>query len=149
MRLDRVEQPTFEFVENFCNQLQKLNVHDFISKEQSNFFENKKKNINENEIISLMDFSENLAFEIQDAAQAYYYAKVQCTIHPICIYYKENGFLKEKSVIIIAESLNHNVEAVYLFQTKLVEYVKEVFGTKKYHFSLMEHLLNIKTKKTF
>lgn len=34
-------------------------------------------------------------------------------------------------MIVIAESLKHNVEAVYLFQTKLVEYVEEVLDKNK------------------
>lgn len=118
MRLERVEQPVYEFVNNFCNQLKTLNAHDYISKEQSNSFKKQKESLKENEIIALMDFSENLAFEIQDAVQSYYYAKIQCTIHPICIYFKENGEVKQKSIIVIAESLSHNVQAVYLFQKK-------------------------------
>lgn len=135
MRLDRVEQPVNEFVDNFCNDLKKLNAHDFISKEQSNFFKSQKEKLKEDEMIALMDFSENLAFEIQDAAQSYYYAKIQCTIHPICIYHKENGELKQKSIIVIAESLKHDVKAVYLFQKKLVQYVKKsIQGVKKIFF---------------
>lgn len=126
-----------------------LNSHDFIAKEQSNFFKSQKENLNENEIIALMDFSENLAFEIQDAAQAYYYAKILCTIHPICIYYKKNGELKQQSIIIIAESLSHNVQAVYLFQTKLVQYVKSVLGTKKIIFFSDGAPSQYKNKKNF
>lgn len=84
----------------------------------------------ENEAI-MMDFSENLAFDTQDAVQPAYYFKVQCTIHPICIYYKDNGELKQQSVIIIAESLKHNVEAVHLFLQKLVEYLKKDYRLKK------------------
>lgn len=62
------------------------------------------------------------------AAQGYYYVKTQCTIHPICLYYKDGGELKHKSIIIIAESLKHNVEAEHLFQTKLIKYLKAFFG---------------------
>lgn len=149
MRLDRVEQPVNEFVDYFCGQLIKLNTHDYISKQQSNFFKNLKENLSEHEIIAIMDFSENLAFEIQDAAQSYYYAKIQCTIHPICIYYKKDGELKQQSIIVIAESLNHNVQAVYLFQTKLVQYVESVFGTKKIIFFSDGAPSQYKNKKNF
>lgn len=104
MHLERVTRPVYEFTDIFCKQLKNFNSHDYISKKQSNFFKHKKEHLSENEMIVLMDFSENLAFEIQDAAQAYHYAKDQCTIHPICLYYKENGDLKHQSIIIIAES---------------------------------------------
>lgn len=149
MRLEQVELPVFEFVNDYCDKLRKLNEHDFITKKQSNFFKNLKEILNENEMITLMDFSENIAFEIQDAAQSYYYGKIQCTLHPICLYFKQNGELKHKSIIIIAESLKHNVEAVYLFQTKLVQYVKSDFGNKKIIFFTDGAPSQYKNKKNF
>lgn len=115
-------------IQNVFNQLKVLVKHDFIAKQQSNYFKNLKEELLEDEVIVLCNFSENLAFEIQDSAQSYYYAKTQCTLHPICIYYKEGIELKQKSIIIIAESLKHTVEAVYLFQTKMIEYFKAFFG---------------------
>lgn len=149
MALAKVEQPVFEFINDFCEKLRKLNEHDFIAEQQSNYFKNLKQNLDENSLIVLMDFSENIAFEIQFAAQAYYYQKPQCTIHPICLYFKQNGELKEKSIIIIAESLNHNVTSVYLFQTKLVDYIKSVFGNKKIVFFTDGAPSQYKNKKNF
>lgn len=90
-----------------------------------------KKNLNENELIVLMDFSENLSFEIQDAVQSAYFNKPQSTLYTICIYSKSNDKLITKSMIGIAESLKHNVEAVYAFQTKLVEYIKKEYSDAK------------------
>lgn len=94
-------------------------------------------------------FSENLSFEIQDAAQAFYYNKPQSTIHPICIYFKSNNELKCKSIIIIAESLKHNVEAVYQFQRKLVEFIKSQYGNKKIISFLDGAASQYKNKKNF
>lgn len=149
MHLDRVTQSVDKFIDNFCKQLKKLVTHDYISKQQSDFFKQKKENLADNEIIALMDFSENLAFEIQDAAQAYYYAKNQCTIHPICLYYKENDEVKHKSIIIIAESLSHTVPAVYLFQSKLVQYIKDEFGNKNIIFFTDGAPSHYKNRKSF
>lgn len=131
-RLENIEQPVFAFVDNFCEQLKSLVEHDFIAKKQADYLKNLKEKLGSQQLIAIMDFSENLAFEIQNAVQSYYYAKQQCTLHPICLYYKENNELKQRSIIIIAESLKHNVEAVYLFQSKLVEYLKKTneFKTK-------------------
>lgn len=106
-------------------------MHDFITEKQSNYFKNRKEKLEEDEVIAIMDFSENIAFEMQNAAQSYYYSKIQATIHPICMYYKTNGELQQKSMIIIAQSKEHIVESVYLFQTKLVEYVKTVLKKSK------------------
>lgn len=97
-----------------------------------------------------MDFSENLSFEIQDAAQAFYYNKPQCTIHPICIYVREGDQeAKPKSLIVIAESLKHNVEAVYEFQKKLIELIKKKYGNKKIIFFSDGAASQYKNKKNF
>lgn len=126
--MENIQQAYDTFVDGFCEQLKVLVKHDFIAKEQSNYLKASKEYLLDNEIIVLMDFSENLSFDIQDAAQSYYYSKNQSTIHPICIYYRDGTQLKQQSIIIIAESLKHTVEAVYLFQIKLVSYLKVLFG---------------------
>lgn len=149
MRLETVEKSIYDFVDTFCDQIRALNKHDFITKKQSNYLKDKKENLENDEIIVLMDFSENLSFEIQDAAQAFYYNKPQCTLHPICIYFKADNELKIKSLIIIAENLKHNVEAVYQFQTKLVEYVKRQYGNKKIIFFTDGAASQYKNKKNF
>lgn len=86
-----------------------------------------KEDLSENDVIVLIDFSENYAFQIQDSIQAAYFDQPQCTIHPICFYYKEGNDVKQKSIIVIAESLDHIVASVYLFQTKMIEYFKTFF----------------------
>lgn len=149
MRLERLQRRVFEFVDEFCHQLKKLNTHDFIAKKQSNYFKEKKENLPENEIIVLMDFSENLAFEIQDAVQQHHYSKNQCTIFPVCIYFKENGELKNKSLIFIAESLKHDVAAVYLFKKKLIPYIKTFYGNRKILFFTDGAPSHFKNKKSF
>lgn len=128
-----------EFMQDFCGKLVNLNVHDFIAKQQSSYFNDLKQNLKDDEIIVLMDFSENIALEFHYATQAYYYAKKLCTIHPIFIYFQRNDVLEHKSIIIIAESLTHTAETVYLFITRLVQYLKsdfaqEFFEVKKIFF---------------
>lgn len=66
-----------------------------------------------------------------------------------CMYYKKDGELKQKSMIIIAESLDHVVESVYLFQTKLVHYVTNVLQKTKIIFSTDGAPSQYKNKKNF
>lgn len=121
-------------------------MHDFITEKQANFFKNRKEKLKEDEVLAIMDFSENIAFEMQNAAQSCYYSKIQATIHPICMYYKTNGELEQKSMIIIAQHKDHLVESVYLFQSKLVEYVKSVLKKSKIIFFSMVHPANTRIK---
>lgn len=90
------------------------------------------------EFLVISDFAENYSFLIQDEVQSYHWANQQCTIHPFCIYYKDqNGLLKNLSFLIIAESLEHNHISVYLFQQKLLDFLKTKFQqiNKIYFFS--------------
>lgn len=120
MRLTSITIPTHVFIDDFCGQLLHLNRHDFIAKKQIEYLNKMKNQLKDDEIIALPDFSENHSFDVQFQIQTYNYGKPGCTIHPICLYYKEGNETKKKSIIIIAESTDHNVSAVYLFQTKLV-----------------------------
>lgn len=148
-RLTREIMKTGDFVDYFCGLLFTLNEHDFIAKKQSEYFEKRKEKLSDDEVIAIMDFSENIAFEIQDAAQSYFYGKEQCTIHPVCMYYKENGELKQKSIIIIYESKEHKTETVYMFQTHLVDYVKTTLKKKKIVFFSDGAPSHYKNKKNF
>lgn len=149
-RLETVTRPDHEFIDNFCEQLVHLNRHDFIAEKQSAYLKFSKEQLKDDEVIALLDFSENLSFEIQFQIQSYYYNKPQCTIHPICMYYKEGNELKTKSIIFIAESLQHNVNAVYLFQRKLIEYLRAArSSTKKIIFFSDGAASQYKNKKNF
>lgn len=148
MRLTTITQETHVFIDNFCLQLLQLSRHDFIAKKQAEYLTDLKNRLRDDEIIALLDFSENHSFDVQYQIQTYYYNKPQCTIHPICLYYKENNEIKNKSIIIIAESTDHNINAVYLFQKKLVEYLhRERSTTKKLYSFPMAQLHSIKTRK--
>lgn len=96
---------------------------------QARFLSETKENLGVNQFVVISDFSENYTFLVQDEIQAYHWANEQCTIHPFCIYFKDDkNVLQTLSFVIIAESLEHNYVAVYLFQTKLIEFLKLKFG---------------------
>lgn len=150
LRLDTVTRSATEFIDDFCEQLLFLNRHDFIAQKQSEYLKKLKNELNEDEVIALLDFSENLSFEIQFQIQSYYYNKPQCTIHPICTYYRENNEIKNFSIIIIAESLEHNVNSVYLFQRKMIDFLKKSRrNTKKVLFFSDGAGSQYKNKKNF
>lgn len=82
-------------------------------------------------MLIICDFSENYTFVIQNEIQAYHWVNKQCTIHPFALYWKENGQDKRKSIVVIAESLKHDVTAVYLFQKKLIAKIKQNHAISK------------------
>lgn len=126
-----------EFLEYFDAKLTRLISHEFVSLSQSKFLQDTKQNLKPNEFVVISDFAENYAYVIQSEIQAYHWVKKQCTLHPFSIYYKEGDILKTISLVIVAESLEHNIVSVHLFQTKLFTFLTDKFGNigKIYFFS--------------
>ena len=77
-----------------------------------------------------MDFAENYSFHVQNAIQAYHWANTQATLHPYVIYFTQNGKQNHDSFVIISEKLTHDTSSVHLFNSKVIEYLKQKFGYK-------------------
>lgn len=136
--LETIEKSTSDFIELFIQLLSALIRHDFIAKQQSSFLNNIKEKLETSEYLVMCDFSENYSFVIQDEAQSYHWNNGQATVHPFVIYYKREEETKHVSFVIISEVLEHNTIAVYCFQRKLIEFMKQKFGdniSKIYYFS--------------
>lgn len=126
-------------VEDFCSKyaskLNDLLKHDFISKKQSNYYENAKKNLKDDEVIVHLDFSENFSHLSQESVQSEYYAQTQTTIHPIMVYYKKDGKLEHKSYVVISDVLEHDSKFVRSMQLKIVPIIQALVpNVKKIHF---------------
>lgn len=80
--------PTIELVEELKNKLLTLKSYSFISKQQSQFFEGNKNNLNEEEALVVLDFSENYKYVVQHASQAFHFNNNQCTVFPVVYYYE-------------------------------------------------------------
>lgn len=79
-----------DFIEEFCSKLETLLPHHFVSKNQSEHIRNMRQNLQKSEILVHTNFSENFAFIVQNAAQAFHYNNDQCTVHPVIFYYKND-----------------------------------------------------------
>lgn len=120
--------PVSDFIDDLCEKLLKLKPHSFIAKQQSDYLENAKKTLLKNEIIILWDFSENFAYKVQNASQAFHYMNDQCTVFTIVYYYKEDDVLQHKSLVFLSEVLKHDASAVYTIQSKLInDHLKKKF----------------------
>ena len=136
--LETVQKSTEEFIDLFCEKLQVLLRHDFISKQQNSYINYTKENMLPSEVVVVCDFSENYSFILQDEAQSFHWNKPQATIHPFVIYFKkEDNKVEHCSSVIISESLGHNTVAFYSFQKKLIQFLILKFDklTKILYFS--------------
>ena len=76
-----------DYIGIICNSLQELTTHSYISKSQAEYLQQRKENIDNETVISLGDFAENYSFVIQDKVQSFHWNNLQCTLHPVVLYY--------------------------------------------------------------
>lgn len=138
--LEEIIKSTEEFLEMLKGLLSKLKLHSFIAKRQSEYLREAKENVSQGENIIICDFAENYLFLTQEEVQSSHSNNQQVTIFPMVVYYKKNTELKHVSFAIISEELKHTTNQVYLFQKKLINFLKnnsEIFPapTKFTYFS--------------
>ena len=113
------------FIDLLVYSVDNLTTHSFIAKSQAQYLKKRKEEMNESECIILLDFAENYHYVVQDEIQGYHWNKDQCTLHPVVIYYKENGELKHFSLCILSDDLEHDTSFVHELQRRVMHFIKE------------------------
>lgn len=125
----QAEASVADFCEVLLDKIDKLATHHYIAKSQTKYLRSLKENLPSKNVIILLDFSENFSFLVQDSVQGYHWNNSQCTLHPFVAYYKNSdGELLTKSICVISDDLQHDVSAVYTFQTHIVNYLKTLLS---------------------
>jgi len=116
--------PVAEFIDSLIEKLEKLLPHSFIAKKQAEYYRERKDNLCDGEMLVLMDFAENYSFILQDEAQGYHWTNDACTLHPVVLYYSQDGHTVFKSMCFVSDDLIHDVSFVYEIQRRVVDFVK-------------------------
>ena len=132
--LKNITDDVADFISYFCEKIENLLPHAFISKEQSIFFKKLKDSLTDDEMIVNLDYAENYAFIVQDAPPGFHWNNNQATVFVAFMYYKNEDELKKKGFVVISDNLTHDTVAVYTYQQCLIEYVKNNFSVKKLHY---------------
>lgn len=124
--LETVVKEKDEFIEDFSEAILKLKTHSFLANMQKEFYRETKTNLEEGEVVVTCDFSENYSFVLQDEVQSYHWTNSQATLHPFVVYYRgEDSKIQHLNYVFISECLTHNTVAFNLFQTHLINALKE------------------------
>ena len=84
----------------------------------------------------------------QDEVQGFHWNNLQCTLHPVVVYYQEMDMLKSVSYCIIYDN-KHDIGMVYEVQRKIIEDLKLRFPQMNMlHIFPMAVQGSIKTAKT-
>lgn len=101
VQTDRPDMVTAEessacFSEKYAESLNLLIRHDYVTKSQLSYIDNKKRYLNLDEVVVEMDFSENFSHFSQNEIQAAHFYKVQTSVHPVVITFNLNGEIQKK-----------------------------------------------------
>lgn len=104
--------------------------HDFIAVAQADYFNEMKNLISEGEFVITLDFAENYTCQTQDPIQSQHWSNVQATLHPYVVYFKRNNKIEHLHYVIISEHLQHDANSVHYFNCKLMDHLKNKFGSR-------------------
>lgn len=122
-----------EYLNTLVASIEKLIPHSFIAKSQSKFLKDKKANLQKDEAIVLLDFSQNFSYVIQNEIQSNYWSRDYCSLHTVVIY--THGTTPDKptitSLCVCSDDLHHDVAFVYETQKFITDTLKEKFPDVK------------------
>ena len=94
-----------------------------------------KQELRDDEVIVQMDFAENYSCRSLDEIQTAYWNQTSVTLHPMVVYYKEEGALKHKSIVAVSDELGHSAGTVCAFIEELIpEILKVKPNANKVHY---------------
>lgn len=126
--LETVVKNSSDFVDELCAKAKKLLRHAFIAKQQAQYLKTLKHNLSEGEFIVICDFAENYAFVVQQAVPGFHWNNNQATIYPVVVYFRNNGALSHRSLVIISECLKHDAIAVHTFNKIINDFIRTIYS---------------------
>jgi len=120
-RIIRVEEEPQKFMENFLQRYILFVKHNDSANTQYDQQRRCKRNLKKGECLVQVDFIQNYACLVQNAAQSSFFDQTQVTVHASVIYYREedDGDLKHKSFVHASPVNTHNSAMVYAILDKL------------------------------
>ena len=113
-----------DYIDIIEEQLQKLTTHSYIAKSQSRYLKFRKENLEQSEALSLGNFAENYKFVVQDKVQGFHWTNLQCTLHPVVVYFKDGLKVCHKSCCFITDDNCHDVATVHQVQELVINDLK-------------------------
>lgn len=124
MKLQDKSGTRVQVVAALKGKLQKYGKHCFNARWQQAQHRASLDQVGEDEVVAVIDFSENFGISQQAEAQSAYYSHNQVTIHPCVCVYKLNENMVRDSVVFISNDLKHDAAAVSVFINQLVEHLQ-------------------------
>lgn len=120
--VDCVKVPD-EFVDDFSALFNDFLPHYFFNKSQKDFLHTLKNELGPSEAIVQADFAENYKTHLQNEIQSHHFYRTMVTINPFEIYFRVDGELLHKTLVVISPVMEHNYILVYCCQIELYKFL--------------------------
>ncbi len=101
-----------EFIIHLVNSVNKLLSRSYIAQCQAKYIADCKENLPENFHAEIRDFAENYTFVVQDKIQLFHWSKSSCNLHPILVYFKQDGKLIHQSCCFLSDDIRYDTNFV-------------------------------------
>ena len=136
--MNKLTSSVDEYITLLANKVFALCEHHFIAKAQSEYLRTRKKNLQQDEPIILLDFADNYLFVIEGVVQGFHWENSHAMLHPLVVYYASpNNIIESLSICVVSDHQLHNQSAVHAFLASDLSFVKikMPFVTKVIYFS--------------
>ena len=124
-----------DFISRFKKDMVQFRQHIILIKNQFEALTMCKNMLPSNECIVQMDFAENYSCIPLEEVQSAYWCQQGVTIHPIVVYFRDDGALSHKSFACVSDEKGHNSSTVLAIISQLVPRLKELVpGLTKVHY---------------
>ena len=134
---DKSQKMTFsetvdEFCGDFVNSMNEFKIHFFISKKQSSYLYNMKKNLPIGVMMIYQDFAENYSCVTSNEVQTAYFNRKQVSMLTVFVYMstEDQGIVSQSYVILSDDTRHEKSGSVYASYQKLCNVLDEKFPTR-------------------
>ncbi|GBO13703.1 Protein phosphatase 1D [Araneus ventricosus] len=114
--------------------LNPFTLHVYTAQKQLAEFKYLKENLKVGHIIIHEDFAENFTIRLQGEIMATHWNSTQVTLYTCIVYYRNNEKLEHKNYVVVSDDLNHTKDAVFAFNSAIIEDLKQTVAFSHIHF---------------
>jgi len=124
----------YELVDMFNAEIKVLKKHIFVKREQNKFYNNVKDNLEENEVLIHVDYSENYSNKDQQEIQSAYFGHDTFSLFTACCYFRgDNGETVSKNITVTSNATDHSRIAAHTCIMKVIEELSKTVKITKIH----------------